>query len=192
MSRLAPVFYQLYAQLYIMKNNKHLQQELSTSLANVYHDYIATLEKFSDEQINEIPFEGSWTPGQVTDHIIKATSGIPDKYTEPVARPYNEKIGVMESIFLDFKAKYKSPDFVVPGNGPFNKETLINMLRGILDKHLRKTAESDLTALCPKFELPNVGTMTRYEWLRFIVAHMKRHHFQLTNILNAMAAAKRS
>jgi len=175
-----------------MENNKHLQEELDASLKGVYHDFISTLEKFTDEQINEVPFEGSWTPGQVAEHVIKATSGIPDKYTESPNRPYVEKVGKMEAVFLDFEAKFKSPDFVVPGNGPFNKEMLIKSLRSNLERHLQKTAETDLTALCLKFELPTIGTMTRYEWLRFIVAHTKRHLFQLENILNSMTVAKTS
>ena len=172
-----------------MEKNK-LQQELHTSLTDVYHEYISMLEKFVDEQINKIPFEGSWTPGQVTDHIIKATGGIPDKYTEPANRPYDEKVAKMESVFLDFEVKFKSPEFVVPGNGPFDKQTLKETLRSTLQRHLDKIAGTDLTALCLKFELPGIGTMTRYEWFRFIIAHMIRHQRQLKNMLNSMAAAK--
>ena len=175
-----------------MKNNTDLQEELSSSLTKIYSEYINTLKKFSDEQVNAVPFEGSWTPGQVTDHIIKATSGIPDKYTEPVTRPYDEKVSLIESVFLDFEAKFKSPAFVVPGNGPFDKKTLIQTLHSTLENHLKKVTESDLTELCLKFELPTIGTMTRYEWLRFIIAHMTRHHRQLKNILNSMVAAENS
>ena len=175
-----------------MKTNNQLQEELSRQLTVVYNDYISTLEQFSEAQINEIPFEGSWTPGQVTDHIIKATSGIPDKHTEPAKRPYDEKVGNMESVFLDFETKFKSPDFVVPGNGPFNKQTLVETLRSTLKRHLEKIGDTDLTKLCLRFELPTIGTMTRYEWFRFIVAHMIRHHRQLKNILNSMVAAKSS
>lgn len=175
-----------------MKNNQNLQQELNMFLKNIYNSFISKLEKFSSEQINEIPFEGSWTPGQVTDHIIKATSGIPDKYTEPVTRPYDAKVDLMESVFLNFETKFKSPEFVVPGNGPFEKDALIQTLRKTLDGHLQKISDTDLTALCLKFDLPTIGTMTRYEWFRFIHAHTIRHHRQLKNILNSMAAAKSS
>jgi hypothetical protein len=175
-----------------MENNKLLQEELNNALTNVYHDFISTLEKFGDDQINEVPFEGSWTPGQVADHMIKATGGIPDRHTETANRHYDEKVGKMESVFLNFEAKYKSPAFVVPANGPFEKKLLIASLNSILDRHLQKTSNTDLTALCLEFELPVIGKMTRYEWFKFIVAHMKRHQFQLENILRAMVAAKSS
>ena len=169
---------------------ENIKPQLVNQLTNVYNDFLKTLDNFSDEQINEIPFEGSWTPGQVADHIIKATGGIPDKYTEPANRNYDEKVNKMESVFLDFDAKFKSPDFVVPGNGPFKKDELINSLKGILENHKQKVPDVDLTAVCLKFELPTIGTMTRYEWYRFIIAHTKRHLFQLNNILNSMASPK--
>jgi hypothetical protein len=169
--------------LYVMENNKQLQEELTYALTDIYRKFISTLQKFDDKQINEIPFEGSWTPGRVADHIIKATGGIPDRDTTPADRPYNEKVAQMESVFLDFEAKYTSPSFVVPGSGPFEKKLLIASLHSLLERHLQKVNDTDLTALCLKFELPGVGTMTRYEWFRFIVAHMKRHQFQLENIL---------
>ena len=54
-----------------MENNKQTQDELVNALTKVYHDFIGTLEKFNNDQINEIPFEGSWTPGQVADHIVR-------------------------------------------------------------------------------------------------------------------------
>jgi len=173
-----------------MENNKKIQDELVNALTKVYHDFIRTLEKFNDDQINEIPFEGSWTPGQVTDHIIKATGGIPDKNTVSAERPFDEKVGKMESVFLDFKTKLKSPDFVIPGNGPFEKKEVTRTLQRILEKHKEKINNTDLKALCMGFELPAIGTMTRYEWFRFLIAHTTRHLYQIKNIYNAMAAPK--
>lgn len=188
----APVLFAPNVQLYIMKNIHEQTEDLRLALTNAYQDFISTLEQFDDEQINKNPFKGSWTPGQVADHIIKATGGIPDKYTEPANRPFDEKVAAMESVFLDFEAKFKSPDFVVPDSGPFNKQILIKTLHSLLERHLQKTADADLTALCLKFELPTIGAMTRYEWMKFIVAHTKRHKFQLNNMLKVMAQAKTS
>ena len=173
-----------------MENIKQLQDELINALTKVYHDFMATLEKFDEEQINEIPFEGSWTPGQVADHIIKATGGIPDRDTISAERPFNEKVGKMESVFLDFETKFKSPEFVIPGNGPFKKTELTRMFRTLLEKHKHKINNTDLKALCRGFELPTIGQMTRYEWFRFIIAHTTRHLYQLENIYNVMATPK--
>jgi hypothetical protein len=59
-----------------------------------------------------------------------------------------------------------------------------------LEKHKEKINHTDLTALCMGFELPKIGTMTRYEWFRFLAAHTTRHLYQLKNIYSAMAAPK--
>src|SRR5688572_7956116 len=173
-----------------MKNTETIQDELVKSITEVYNEFINYLELFTEEQINELPFPDSWTAGQVTEHIIKATGGIPDKYTGPPDRAFDKKVNEMESVFLDFNAKFKSPDFIVPGNGPFNKSALIKTLNDIRAKHIHNIKEADLTAVCLNFELPTIGTMTRYEWYRFIIAHMKRHLFQLKNIFTALATSK--
>jgi hypothetical protein len=171
---------------------KSIKEPLTRLLTETYNDFIFALKQFTDEQINEIPFEGSWTPGQVADHIIKATRGIPDQYTVSVDRLWDEKIDELEKVFLDFKAKYKSPDFVIPREGPFEKSKLIHTLEGIMQTHKNNILEKDLSSLCLNFELPGIGTMTRYEWYRFIVMHTKRHLFQLNNILSSLASPKNS
>ena|SRR5688572_364886 len=175
-----------------MKTAIEIKHELVDGLNAMYQEFTGTLEQFSDKQINQVPFEGSWTPGQVADHIIKATGGIPDQHTDVPNRVYNEKTGAIDSMFLDFTTKFKSPPFVVPGNGPFVKAELTGTLKGLAEKHKQKINETDLTMLCLKFELPLIGTMTRYEWYRFMLAHGKRHLFQLKNILAAMASAETS
>ncbi|MBL7696872.1 MAG: DinB family protein [Chitinophagaceae bacterium] len=169
-----------------MENTK---TDLVNLITKVGNEFIDAVDKFSDEEINMVPFPGSWTPAQVADHIIKATGDIPDRFTEKADRQYDQKVGEMENVFLDFNAKYKSPDFVQPAGGPFKKEELIKSLQAILEKHKSKIPQVDLSAVCLRFELPAIGTMTRYEWYRFFVAHTKRHLFQLNNMLNYRAFA---
>jgi hypothetical protein len=169
-----------------MENNKELQDELVNGLNPVYDSLVSVIEKFSDDQINTVPFEGSWTPGQVADHIIKATGGIPDKTTAPVERPFNEKVAPLEAAFLNFDQKMKSPDFVLPGNGPFVKSELVQQLQTLKAKHAYKILNKDLKALCLDIELPYIGTMTRFEWFKFLIVHSKRHLYQLNNIHKVM------
>ena len=169
-----------------MENNKKLQVELISGINSAYDSLISVLERFSDTEINIIPFEGSWTPGQVATHIINSTGGIPDKNTSQAGRPYDGKVELMESVFMDFDKKLKSPDFVLPGDGPFVKSELIHQLQTLKAKHAHKILNIDPTALCLDFELPSIGKMTRYEWFKFIIIHSKRHLFQLNNILESV------
>ena len=39
------------------------------------------LDSFSDEEINIVPFEGSWTGGQLIQHLILACSDYPKLFT---------------------------------------------------------------------------------------------------------------
>jgi len=91
--------------VFIMENNKELKDELISCINSVYDSLINVLEQFSDTEINIIPFEGSWTPGQVATHIINSTGGIPDKNTSPAGRLYDGKVELMESVFMDFDKK---------------------------------------------------------------------------------------
>ena len=66
------------------------------------------LSKFSENELNQVPFQGSWTPGQVVQHIILACSGFPELFagnTEKTTRKPDEKIKDIEGLFLNFNIK---------------------------------------------------------------------------------------
>jgi hypothetical protein len=160
-----------------------MKQELTDEIVAAYDAFIRALDKFSNEEFNVSPFAGSWTPGQVADHIFKSTKGIPDRNTTASNRQHDEKIPLIENGFLNFEVKMKSPDFVYPDAGPFNKKEMIEKLNSVKEKHKVRIAERDLTAMCVEFELPRIGQATRYEWFKFIIAHVKRHTHQLNNMM---------
>lgn len=165
-----------------------LNSQISAAIAEAYDEFISSLNKFSEEQINIVPFEDSWTPGQVTDHIIKGTKGIPDKHTQAADRPIDAKVAEIESLFLNFDIKMKSPEFILPADKLFNKKELLDGLNKIRLLHLKKIKDIDMTALCLDFALPGSGYLTRYEWYRFIVVHCRRHSCQLQRIYERLAA----
>lgn len=143
------------------------------------------IESFDEEEINEVPFEGSWTAGQVVDHILKSESGLPGVLlgdTTDTNRPVDANIPEIENIFLDFSTKLKAPDFNVPSDGPHNKAELIEAFTKERDEIRKVAAEQDLRLTASAFEFPGIGTFTRWEWLNFVVCHSKRHIHQLTNI----------
>jgi len=78
--------------------------------------------------------------------------------------------------FLNFDIKMQSPDFIIPSDGPHNKEEVINKLQGIWEDIAEAAATLDLTKTCMDFELPGAGHLTRLEWLNFMVVHTKRHY----------------
>ncbi len=88
------------------------KEELKQQVTETFDGFIALVASFGDEEINKIPFEGSWTPGQVADHMINGTSGIPrlvHAQVEATSRAADEKVQAIKDVFLDFSLKMKAP-----------------------------------------------------------------------------------
>jgi hypothetical protein len=158
------------------------RETLAEEIQQSADEFIATLSRFSNDQLNTIPFAGSWTAGQVSDHIRKATDGLPDTHTKAADRDPALYVETLTSLFLDFTVKYESPGFILPDTGPFQTKALLRELVRIKNENAAIALTKDLTHLCLDFEMPGLGHLTRYEWLKFIVAHVQRHSYQLKNI----------
>ena len=143
---------------------------------------LAVLGGVKQEQLNQVPFEGSWTPGQVADHILKSHAGVPDilnQKAESANREPGEKEVAIKKVFLDFTIKMKSPDFVLPSDEPLNKEELVSGIKNKSTEILNAIQVNDPSQVCSGFELPGFGPFTRLEWLYFITYHTQRHVWQL-------------
>lgn len=159
-----------------------LKQEVENTFAALYQ----TLSLFEQSEINVIPFEGSWTAGQVTRHIIKATSGfhkICDGNTKKLDGAIDEKVPVLKEIFLNFNTKYNSPEFIYPEDREYDKKELLSTLQKIESEILDIVANYDVSLTCMDFEIPGVGNLTIYELINFALFHTKRHTHQLRVIL---------
>lgn len=148
-------------------------------------DFIQLVSSVSDSDFNAVPFPGSWTPAQVADHIIKATGGIPDGRTEKASRAIDAFIPAIDAVFLNFEVKYESPDFVRPDSGPFRKSDILRTLEEIKENNIAIASKRDLSAVCLEFEMPGMGCLTRYEWIRFFTVHTQRHIRQLKGMLSS-------
>jgi hypothetical protein len=166
-------------------DRQHMLQELEQTT----HDLLQTIASFDQEMFNTIPFEGSWTAGQVAEHLLKAESGIPEVLSGPVmpaARPTDEMVPVIESIFLNFEIKLVSPEFILPSAGPHNRQVMLNGFELVRTELQGLAQTTDLTQICTSFPFPEVGELTRWEWLHFAVCHSKRHTRQLKNIYKVL------
>ncbi|NII26587.1 DinB family protein [Pseudoflavitalea sp. X16] len=154
---------------------------------------LETVAAFSQGQFNKIPFAGSWTAGQVSEHLLKSIAGIPElmlgNTRTTTERKGDEKVQAIESIFLDYDIKMKSPDFTLPSGGPHDRNELLNGLRTALDALAEKARTTDLTATCTDFPFPRIGELTRWEWICFAICHSKRHTLQLKNIYRPISPA---
>jgi hypothetical protein len=161
------------------------RKQLLRDLDQTEQDFYTILASLRPEQLNIVPFEGSWTAGQVAEHILMAESGIPETVlgaTEETARPVAQYVPVIESIFLDFTAKYQAPEFIIPSAGPHDQQQLLEAFKAERAAIREIATKEDLTLTCTDFEFPQVANLTRWEWLQFVLCHSKRHTRQLRNI----------
>lgn len=162
------------------------RKELAKEYIALYDALLQTISDFKENDYNKQPSIGGWTPAQVVEHIILATDGIPDENTVETNRLYFEKDESTRSVFLNFDIKMQAMDILTPENKDYNRNEQVKKIKRILENHLISIHNKDLFALCPDFELPVWGTLTRYEWIKFIGYHTTRHIHQLKNIHNVI------
>ncbi len=161
-----------------LTEKKHLRE----ALERAFDEFIASFSSFGDDDINRVPFQNSWTPAQVAQHIILATDGVPDRETVGGDRPFDAYLPKIRPWWEDLNQKFQSPVSLRPDTKSHLKQELLAELHRCREKDLAIVEEGDLTIICCDMELPTIGFLTRYEWLWFIEMHLKRHIFQLKNM----------
>lgn len=152
-----------------------------------FTELIASLNSLDQEQLNTVPFEGSWTPAQLGEHILKSAINTPKLLrgaTIPTTdRAPDEKVAWMEEIFLNYDSKMKAPDFIIPEVRTYIKSELTGPLESVRKEIIEAARSLDLSETSTGFELPNSGKFTRYEWISFVAIHTTRHNHQLKRII---------
>jgi hypothetical protein len=144
------------------------------------------LAGMDDHLINRIPYEGSWTAAQVFDHVTKSINGLSGslkKPSVPAGRDVEARIPELEKVFLDFSHKLKSPDFILPGKGPFEKQQVLDNLNAAFEHLKENSADADMEDLVEGLPL---GPITKLEILHFLRIHAERHVHQMEKISKAL------
>jgi DinB superfamily len=170
-----------------------MKEKLITGLEETSKDLLATLSYFTQEEFNRVPFEGSWTAGQVAEHLFKSESNIPrvlnGNWEETERDPF-EKVAAIESIFLDYTIKLQSPEFILPSDEAKDKEYFIKGFEGTRKELKRLITNSDLSRTFTDFPFPQLGRFTGWEWICFAVCHSKRHIRQMKLIAERLKTSK--
>lgn len=162
-----------------------MKNDLQREIASTKEELLKALDLFDKENINIVPFEGSWTAGQVAEHILMSISGILETINGPVKpteRNPEEHVKQLGDIFLNMDIKMKSPDFIIPSDDPQNIVSLSVALGSTLDGIKQVAENGDLTVTCTGFDMPMLGPLTKLEWISFASFHARRHTQQLKNI----------
>lgn len=153
-------------------------------------ELLSLIQEFSPSQFNESPFAGSWTGGQVADHLYKSYGVIHtlNGNVMPATRPIDEKIAGIKELFLNFDIKMSSPEGILPSIGYIEKNELLQDLKTRISRFREFIDREDLTLVCTDFSIPEYGSFTRLEWTYFTIYHTKRHIKQLEEIKKMISA----
>ncbi|WP_316634983.1 DinB family protein [uncultured Flavobacterium sp.] len=158
---------------------------IQKDIVETFKNLNGILSSFSEEEINSVPFKGSWTPGQVVQHIILGNSGYPELFagkTQKTIRKHDEHVKELEAIFLNFNTKMDAPDFLRPEIKNYDKNSLTLSLHQIESDLLSASKNNDLTLTCLDFNVPGFENFTIHEWINFALIHSQRHTNQLQKI----------
>ena len=162
---------------------RNIVTDLTATKANL----LAVFSVIDPQDLNSLPFEGSWTAAQVGEHLLKATGvGVFYAETEASQRQMDEKVQALSDIFLNFDLKLTPPASIVPSDQPHEKDVLIKQLDEVYTSAIEAAKTLDLSAICLSYVIPAFGPMTRLEFLWLFNVHTIRHIHQLKNITVAL------
>ena len=154
-------------------------------------ELLDVISSFDQELFNIADKKDSWTPGQITQHLVLSISAFTELMkgpTQETTRKADANVETIKSIFLNFSIKLKSPDFIVPEERDYDQEGLLRTLRKLKTELENIIETADLDQTCTKFGLPTLGYLTRQEALAFVIYHTQRHVSQLRDMHGKMSS----
>ncbi len=155
--------------------------EIETLLEVAFDELIREIGQFTPETFNAKPADGGWTAGQVAEHLRQSYGVLKVLHMEPrpTFRPIDANLPALKTIFLDFGAKYQTPDFIDPPEGRYDPAAMAADISRAKDAFLEAARTQDLSLTCEDDIFPD---HTRLEWLHFVVMHTLRHTRQMRRL----------
>lgn len=139
-----------------------------------------------ENKVNTIPYEGSWTAPQLLRHVTKSINGMTRALqmdATPATRNPSERTDELKKIFLDFSKKLTQPEFIVPEERVYEKQSAIEGLNKSFGRFKESAAVAKLDDLVEGLPL---GPITKLEIIHFVLYHTQRHVFQMKKICEAL------
>lgn len=162
------------------------KNEVFTATGEIISQLIDIVSSLDEIKINTIPYEGSWTAAQLLRHVTKSTNGMAmamQMDAKPAERDPGERIHELKQIFLDFSKKLKSPEFIVPEEGIYEKQRTIDELNKSFSQLKENANRANLNDLAEGLPL---GPITKLEIIHFVLYHTQRHLHQMKKIYAAL------
>jgi phage-related protein len=160
--------------------------EIISATADTVSQLTALMSAVDEDKVNTVPYEGSWTAPQLLRHVVKSIDGMTKAMqmdAKPAERNPGERIEQLKQIFLDFSKKLTQPDFIIPEERVYEKQSSIEELNQSFDRFKQSVAAANLNDLIEGLPL---GPITKLEIAHFVLYHTQRHLHQMKKICEAL------
>ncbi len=169
-----------------------MKEAILNEFEKTANELVQVISTATEKELNEIPFEESWTGAQVAEHLLKSY-GIVKILNAPQAksdRPVDEKIEQLKAFFLNFILKANAATVILPSENLIHKENLLSSLKKRITEIKEVIKTKDLSEICKTVALPVFSSLTKLEWLYLILYHIQRHIHQIKNIFQTLKTNK--
>lgn len=162
------------------------KNETLAATAGAVSQLAALMLSVDEKKVNTVPYENSWTAPQLLRHVTKSINGMAKAMQmdgKPAERDPGERIGELKKVFLDFSKKMNSPEFIVPEEGPYEKQPAIDGLDKSFNQFKENVNSTNVNELVEGLPL---GPITKLEIIHFVLFHTQRHLHQMKKICDAL------
>lgn len=160
--------------------------EILSAIADTISELTDLMSAVNEDKVNTIPYDGSWTAPQLLRHVTKSINGMTKSMhmdAKPAERNPGERIEELKKIFLDFSKKLTQPDFIVPEERIYEKQSSVEELNHSFNRFKESTDNANLDDLIEGLPL---GPITKLEIIHFVLYHTQRHLHQMKKICKAL------
>ena len=153
--------------------------ETLSATADVISELTDLMLSVDEDKVNTIPYDGSWTAPQLLRHVTKSINGMTKAMhldAKPAERNPGERIEELKKIFLNFSKKLTQPDFIVPEELIYEKQSSIEELNKSFNRFKESAVNANLDDLVVGLPL---GPITKLEIIHFVLYHTQRHLHQM-------------
>ena len=158
-------------------------------ISTTFEAFTGEISKLADEDLNRVPFAGSWTAGEVSGHLLrslKTSYALLARNTQDSDRPADKNVERITKFFGDYTSTLKNPASTEPEKKQYVKAEIIGDFEKVRKQLVEVVETMELNRICTGYELPTFGPFTRLEWITFFLTHIQRHTNQVQKIARVL------